>query len=157
VVLYSAAPFFSQRPGAMCACVAWAWTCRWRSAWAAAFAASLWATLTGRAEVYFDSVTMFVFFLLCGRYLEMLARQKACAGSRSWARPCRPSPSDWLPGPLPEGERVPVSQLVAGDMVRIKPGETVPADGVVIDGDSEANEALLTGESRPVPKAPGAR
>ncbi len=79
VVLYSAAPFFQRA---------------WRDlrlrrlgmdvpvalGVGSAFAASLWATLTDGPEVYFDSVTMFVFFLLGGRYLEMIARQKAVRG-----------------------------------------------------------------------------
>ena len=69
----------SAGPGAISSCGAWAWTCRsrWASAWRSPPA--LYATLTGGGEVYFDSITMFVFFLLCGRYLEMRARQKAAA------------------------------------------------------------------------------
>ena len=50
---------------------------------------------------------------------------------------------------------MPVSQLLTGDVIRVKPGEALPADGVVVEGESNANEALLTGESRPVPKRPG--
>ncbi|WP_398304945.1 heavy metal translocating P-type ATPase [Zoogloea sp.] len=155
VVLYSAAPFFSHalrdvrlRRLGMDVPVA--------LGVGAAFVASCWATFTGRGEVYFDSVTMFVFFLLCGRYVEMLARQKAVRGVEELGKALPAFAERLAAYPLPEGERVPVSQLVAGDIIRIKPGETVPADGVVIDGNSEANEALLTGESRPVPKAPGA-
>jgi Cu2+-exporting ATPase len=51
-----------------------------------AFLASVWATLTASGEVYFDSVTMFVFFLLTGRYLEMVARQKAARGVETLAK-----------------------------------------------------------------------
>ncbi|NTV11209.1 MAG: heavy metal translocating P-type ATPase, partial [Zoogloea sp.] len=154
VVLYSAAPFFSHA---------------WRDlklrrlgmdvpvalGVGAAFLASCWATVSGSGEVYFDSVTMFVFFLLCGRYLEMLARQKAVRGVEELGK-VLPSFADRLAAwPEGEAERVPVSQLVPGDAVRVRPGEVIPADGVVVEGVSEANEALLTGESRPVPKAPG--
>jgi len=155
VVLYSAAPFFSHafrdvrlRRLGMDVPVA--------LGVGAAFIASCWATVTRQGEVYFDSVTMFVFFLLCGRYVEMLARQKAVRGVEELGK-ALPAFAERLAGwPAGESERVPVSQLQPGDVIRVKPGETVPADGVVIDGESEANEALLTGESRPVPKRPGA-
>jgi len=154
VVLYSAAPFFSHalrdvrlRRLGMDVPVA--------LGVGAAFVASCWATFTGKGEVYFDSVTMFVFFLLCGRYVEMLARQKAVRGVEELGKALPAFAERLAAYPLPEGERVPVSQLLVGDIIRIKPGETVPADGVVVDGSSEVNEALLTGESRPVPKTPG--
>ena len=154
VVLYSAAPFFRRA---------------WRDVKlrrlgmdvpvalgvGSAFLASVWATLAGGGEVYFDSVTMFVFFLLCGRYLEMVARQKAVRGVEELGK-VLPAFAERLPAwPAQESERVPVSQLALGDVLRVRPGEVMPADGVVIDGRSEANEALLTGESQPVPKLPG--
>ena len=121
-----------------------------------AFAASVWATLTGGPEVYFDSVSMFVFFLLGGRYLEMLARQKAVRGVEELGKVI-PAFAERLDGwPMTTAERVPVAQLVEGDIVRIRPGEVIPADGVVVDGRSEVNEALLTGESVPVVKDCGA-
>lgn len=155
VVLYSAAPFFSHafrdvrlRRLGMDVPVA--------LGIGAAFIASCWATFTRQGEVYFDSVTMFVFFLLCGRYVEMLARQKAVRGVEELGKALPAFAERLASWPAGEGERVPVSQLQPGDVIRVKPGETVPADGVVIDGESEANEALLTGESRPVPKRPGA-
>lgn len=154
VVLYSAAPFFRRalrdvklRRLGMDVPVA--------LGVGSAFAASVWATLVGGGEVYFDSVTMFVFFLLCGRYLEMVARQKAVRGVEELGK-VLPAFAERLPAwPAQAGERVPVSQLVPGDVLRVRPGEVVPADGVVIDGRSEANEALLTGESLPVPKLAG--
>jgi Cu2+-exporting ATPase len=155
VVLYSAAPFFSHafrdvrlRRLGMDVPVA--------LGIGAAFIASCWATFTRQGEVYFDSVTMFVFFLLCGRYVEMLARQKAVRGVEELGKALPAFAERLAAWPAGEGERVPVSQLQPGDVIRVKPGETVPADGIVIDGESEANEALLTGESRPVPKRPGA-
>lgn len=155
VILYSAAPFF-------------------RNAWrdlklrrigmdvpvalgvGAAFLASVWATVTDSGEVYFDSVTMFVFFLLGGRFLEMLARQKAARGVESLARALPAFASRFAPYPGEQLERVAVAELVAGDVVLVKPGEIIPADGVVIDGASSADESLLTGESRAVDKDVGA-
>ena len=125
----------------------------------AAFAASVWATLIAAGEVYFDSVTMFVFFLLSGRYLEMMARQKAARSVETLARAIPAFATRLASWPVTSvdaaGERVAVAELRAGDTVRIRPGETVPADGCVLDGESAADESLLTGESRPVPKRAG--
>ncbi len=113
-----------------------------------AFAASVWATLMATGEVYFDSVTMFVFFLLTGRYLEMMARQKAARGVEELAR-ALPAFAERLPlWPERDGERVAVVDLAAGDYVLVRPGEVIPGDGAVIDGASSSDESLLTGESR---------
>jgi Cu2+-exporting ATPase len=155
VILYAAAPFFAsawrdiklQRVG-MDVPVA--------LGVGAAFVASLWATVSGSGEVYFDSVTMFVFFLLSGRYLEMMARQKAARSVETLARalPAFTTRLDAWPGHA--GQRIAVAELQIGDAAQIKPGETVPADGLVLEGESSIDESLLTGESRPVPKAVGA-
>lgn len=122
----------------------------------AAFLASCWATLSQAGEVYFDSVTMFVFFLLGGRYLEMTARQKALSVTEALAR-LMPAFSQKMPNfPVDRStEQCVVADLRQGDYVLVRPGDIVPADGRVIEGISCANEALLTGESKPVPKAPG--
>ena len=122
----------------------------------AAFAASVWATLIAAGEVYFDSVTMFVFFLLSGRYLEMMARQKAARSVETLARaiPAFATRLAAWPGST-DGERIAVAELRTGDAVQVRPGETVPADGFVLEGESAADESLLTGESRPVPKVAG--
>ncbi len=122
-----------------------------------AFAASVWATVRGEGQVYFDSVTMFVFLLLLGRYFEMMARQQAVRNVEEITKLLPASAqrlSQWPDSQ--EGERVAVSLLAAGDVLLVKPGETIPADGQVLEGNSTADEALLTGESRPVPKGPGA-
>jgi Cu2+-exporting ATPase len=123
---------------------------------AVAFAASVYATLAGRGEVYFDSITMFVFFLLCGRYLEMRARQKAAASLEHLDRaiPLAAHRLTRFPASY-EVEEVPAPSLARGDLVLVKPGETVPADGVLVSGETETDESLLTGESRPVPRSAG--
>jgi Cu2+-exporting ATPase len=123
---------------------------------AVAFMASLWATLRGGGEVYFDSVTMFVFLLLAGRYVELEARRRAGAALAHLGRvvPAQAARLRQFPGPL-ESERVTVGALRAGDFVLVRPGERVPADGVVVEGEGAVNESLLTGESRPVLKRPG--
>ena len=119
----------------------------------AAFLASVWATLSGSGAVYFDSVTMFVFFLLAGRYLELLARQKSVRIVEAMARAI-PAFAERVNGwPTGKAERIAVADLCPGDLLRIAPGDTVPADGVVIDGQSGVDESLLTGESLPVKKA----
>lgn len=105
-------------------------------------------------EVYFDSLTMFVFFLLSGRWLELRLRDRT-AGALEVLMNRLP---DSVARRLGDGsyERVPVRRLVAGDVMRILPGETFPADGVVLQGETTVDEALLTGESRPVTRGVGA-
>jgi Cu2+-exporting ATPase len=120
-----------------------------------AFLASCWATLVAGGEVYFDSVAMFVFFLLTGRYLEMMARQKATRGVEAISKALPAFAERYLDYPDAATERVAVAVLAAGDILRVKPGETIPADGAVIDGESSVDESLLTGESLPVPKRVG--
>jgi Cu2+-exporting ATPase len=121
-----------------------------------AFAASCWATLMQSGEVYFDSVAMFIFFLLGGRYLEMTARQKALSVTEALAK-LLPAFAQKMPG-FPDDrstEQRVVADLRPGDYVLVRAGDIVPADGRVIEGVSCANESLLTGESRPVVKSPG--
>ena len=157
VVVYSARPFFSaawrdianRRPG-MDVPVA--------LGIGAAFGASVWATVRGRGEVYFDSVSMFVFFLLAGRYLELLARRAAFASTDALVRAqpafaLRVVDAAWNAA----GERIPVALLRCGDLVRVEPGERIPADATILRGDSAVDESLLTGESRPLPRASGDR
>jgi Cu2+-exporting ATPase len=121
-----------------------------------AFAASVWATLRGSGEVYFDSVTMFVFLLLAGRYLELEARHSAGAALAHLGRlvPAQVERLRAFPGPI-ETERVAVSALRPGDFVLVRPGERVPADGSIAQGEGALDESLLTGESRAVVKRPG--
>jgi P-type Cu2+ transporter len=123
---------------------------------AVAFGASLAATLRGAGEVYFDSVTMFVFLLLLGRYFEILARQRA-GGALSHLARLTPEFANRLrdfPRSL-ESERVAVAALAAGEVVLVRPGETFPADGLVAQGVGAASEALVSGEASPVAKSPG--
>lgn len=154
VILYSAAPFFAN---------AWRDVTLRRLGMdvpvalgvGSAFAASLWATLSGSGEVYFDSVTMFVFFLLSGRYLEMMARQKAVRSVETLARAMPTLATRFLRWPEATCERVAATELCVGDVIQIAPGESIPADGEVIEGVSAADESLLTGESQPLPKVAG--
>ena len=118
-----------------------------------AYLASLWGTWTGTGEVYFDSVSMFTFFLLTGRYLEMRARHRTSRTSRSLNQLLPESCLKLHDGG--ETERIPPSDLQPGDNVRILPGDSIPADGTVSTGQSSVNESTLTGEHLPVNKRPG--
>ncbi len=104
-------------------------------------------------EVYFDSLTMFVFFLLGGRYLELRARHRvALALEAGTARLPDSAQRVREDGSV---EVVAVARLAAGDRVRVPAGQAFPADGVLLEGRTLADEALLTGESAPVPKQDG--
>ena len=104
-------------------------------------------------EVYFDSLTMFVFFLLTGRWLELRMRDRT-AGALDALMNRLP---DSVARRLPDGrfERVAVRRLQVGDVIQVMPGESFPADGTVLEGQTLADEALLTGESRPQSRATG--
>ncbi len=119
-----------------------------------AFAASLWATWTATGEVFYDSVSMFVFLLLGARFLEMEVRARAVQMQEQLARVTPPT-AERLTGDAGGTERVAVAVLRAGDRVLVRPGDAVPADGVVVEGISAADESLLNGESHPVAKRPG--
>ena len=108
--------------------------------------ASLLATVTHGPDVYYDSVTMFAFFLLTGRFLEMGARHGAGQAAEALVRLLPATATRLRDG---GAQLVAVAELVPGDRVLIRPGETVPADGTVLDGRSSVDESLLTGESLP--------
>lgn len=105
------------------------------------------------ADVYFDSLTMFVFFLLSGRWLEARLRSRS---ADTIERLMNRLPES-VERCLPEGGylRVPVSHLRVGDQVRVLPGEAFPGDGRIVAGRTSIDEALLTGESRPLARAQG--
>ena len=134
-----------------------------------AFLGSAFATVSGDGEIWFDSVVMFVALLGGARYLELVARRQSTATVRALARAAplvatrvrRAAGADDDAGEDAGGEaideRVPAAALRTGDRVRVRPGETVPADGVIRSGDSAFDESLLTGESEPVARSAGAK
>ena len=146
VIFYSAQPFFKS-----------AWRDLKRRqlgmdvpislAMGSAFSASLWSTITGIGDVYYDSVTMFVFFLLAGRYLELIARHKAGRAAEELVKLVPATATRIMSNG--EHEVVTTSELEKNDCVLVKPGELIPADGRVLDGLSSIDESLLTGESLP--------
>ncbi len=119
----------------------------------AAFIASLWTTITGSGTAYYDAVTMFVFLLLGGRYFELMARARALAAAESLVR-AAPAVATRVTA-HGATEQVAAAELQTGDTVLVRPGENIPADGAILEGQSSVNEALLTGESLPIRKAPG--
>lgn len=120
-----------------------------------AYLASSYAVLFNVGEVYFDSVAMFTFFLLFGRYVEGRARRRSGHTGNA------------LSGVLPisatrlesdGSERIlPASELAPNDRILIKPGHGVPADGIVEEGESSLDESMLTGEYLPITRREGDR
>lgn len=112
-----------------------------------AFIPSVWATITQTGETYFESVSMFTFFLLLGRYLEFRALLRLDRSSHGLDDLLPPFAQRW------DGEQwlsVSSADLQAGDRIRILPGEKIPADGTIASGKSQINAATFTGEFAPV-------
>lgn len=156
VVLFSCGPFFKnalndlkQRQISMDFPVALGISITFLVSTAATFEPTGW----WGSEVYFDSLTMLVFFLLTGRWLELRMRDKT-AGALDVLMRRLPSTIERLSA-NGQFERVAVRRLAVGDIVRVLPGESFPADGRIILGNTNADESLLTGESRPVSKNMG--
>jgi Cu2+-exporting ATPase len=109
-------------------------------------------TIFDRGEIYFESVTALIFFLLAGRFVQT-SQQRAAANASELLFSLSPTTARRLADGAVE--EVPVEALVSGDRVEVRSGETVPADGLVVDGRSNLDRSLLTGESRPEPIRPG--
>jgi len=133
-----------------------------------AFIGSAWTTLfNGSSDhVYYDSVVMFSFFLLAGRYMELMARKKAVEVTENLVRitpaiatrlinkeavtdNLDPDNISWAE------ETVPVVKISPGDRLLIRAGEHIPVDGVIVSGKTTIDESMLTGESTPLQKAVG--
>ncbi len=117
-----------------------------------AYAASLYITIFGGEDVYFDSVAMFTFFLLLGRFLESQARLKSGQSISQLISLIPPTAIKLI-----NGNEVVISakDLCIGDKVRVKPATVIPADGIVISGQSSVDESALTGEFMPITKLMG--
>jgi Cu2+-exporting ATPase len=125
---------------------------------ALAFIAGTINLMKGSGQSYFDSITMFVAFILAARYVELLARQDAQGGAEALAKQLPATCERIFNYPKSqEFEVVPVVNCNPGEVLRVSPGEVVPADGVLIENPSALDESLLTGESKPVEKKIGDR
>ncbi len=114
---------------------------------------SLGATFLFAASDFYWEISTLVLFLLFGHWMEMRSVRGASGALQELVKLIPPTANRVRPdGPI---EEVATARLVVGDVVLVRPGEKVPIDGVVLEGESSANEALVTGESRAVPKREG--
>src|SRR5262245_43100140 len=114
---------------------------------------SVYVTLTGGGDVFYEAATVLAAFVLLGHWFEMRARGGANDAIRALLDLAPPKAVVIRDG---EPVEVPTADVQVGDLLLIRPGAKVPVDGVVEDGDSEVDESMVTGESLPVHKAPGA-
>ncbi len=118
-----------------------------------AYVAGIWSTVTGHGELYFDAVGMFALFLLAGRYLERRARERTASATAQLVNllptSCLKLEDDG------QSRRILLSELRIGDRVLVTPGSLIPADGVILDGQSSIDESVLTGEYLPQPRMTG--
>jgi Cu2+-exporting ATPase len=118
-----------------------------------AYSSSLWTVLINHSppgvDVYFDSICMFVFFLLSGRFLELKARYFMYRSSETLTDLLPKSCMKWHNGKFIQ---VAITDLQPNDLIRIAPGEIIPADGILISATCSVNEAIISGESLPVTK-----
>lgn len=117
-----------------------------------ALVTSLWETSLSGEHAYFDAALMLTFFLLAGRYLDYRTRAVARSAAEELTALEVPRAIRLEAGAESE---VAVSELAAGDMILVRPGGRMPADGVIADGRSEVDRSLLTGETLPVFAEPG--
>jgi P-type Cu2+ transporter len=118
-----------------------------------AFCASVLATFRGSGQIYFDSVTMFIFLLSVGRFCEMSVRQKSLSTSEALARSV---PKTCLRFDANGAtQRVPVEVIAQGDRLSILTGSMIPVDSDLDCANASVDESLLTGESRPLKKSRG--
>ncbi|MGA8163152.1 MAG: heavy metal translocating P-type ATPase [Acidobacteriaceae bacterium] len=128
----------------------------------AAFAYSLMATVAPgvflhygmRPDIYYDAVLLIIGFLLLGRWLDARAKRRTLDALHEFMR-LQPQSARLLR----DGREVevPLAEVVAGDVVRLRPGERVPVDGVILSGATSIDESLITGESLPVTRQSGDR
>ncbi|MCX7800462.1 MAG: heavy metal translocating P-type ATPase [Fimbriimonadales bacterium] len=127
----------------------------------AAWGLSAWALLAFRAQgdaavshhVYFESAAVIVTLILLGKRMEAKAKARASQAIRALIG-LQPKTARYV-GVDGETGELPIAMLSPGDVVRVLPGERIPVDGVVARGEAHADESALTGESKPVDKAPG--
>jgi Cu2+-exporting ATPase len=118
----------------------------------AAYLASIVLMVAGNDEVFFEAAAMLVTFVLFGHWMEMKSRKGTTDALRALFDLVPPTATVVRDGQEVE---VPTADIVVGDVVMLRPGEKIPVDGVILTGATSVDEALVTGESLPVEKAPG--
>ena len=113
---------------------------------------SLWETMLSGEHAYFDAALTLVFFLLAGRYLDYRTRAVARSAAEELAALEVPRAIRVVDG---VEDTVQVSELAVGDLVLVRPGGRMPVDGEIVEGQSELDRSLLTGETLPVYAEPG--
>src|SRR5205823_1025706 len=113
---------------------------------------SVVVTVTGGGEVFYEAATVLTAFVLLGHWFEMRARGGANDAVRALLDLAPPKAVVLRDGREVE---VPTAEVVAGELLLIRPGAKIPVDGLVTDGESEVDESMVTGESLPVPKTVG--
>jgi P-type Cu2+ transporter len=111
---------------------------------------SVYVTLTGGGEVFYEAATVLAAFVLLGHWFEMRARGGANDAIRTLLELAPPMAEVIRDG---EPVEVPTAEVNVGDLLQIRPGAKIPVDGTVVEGESEIDESMVTGESLPVPKA----
>ncbi|HVO04433.1 MAG TPA: heavy metal translocating P-type ATPase [Candidatus Cybelea sp.] len=164
VVLWAGAPFF-QRGGAslvsrnlnMFTLIALGTGVAWMYSMVATIAPALFPAayrmMDGSVAVYFEAAAVIIVLVLLGQVLELRARAQTGGAIRALLD-LAPRTARRIDGD--RDTEVPVDAIVVGDKLRIRPGEKVPVDGVVLEGRSTLDESMVTGESMPVTKEPGA-
>jgi Cu2+-exporting ATPase len=116
------------------------------------YAFSVGATFFFRGVQFYEAVAVLLVFILLGHWLEMRARAGANAAIRALLDLAPPKASVVRDG---QEVQIPTSEVLAGDVVVVRPGEKIPVDGLVIEGETQVDESMLTGESMPVKKVTG--
>jgi Cu+-exporting ATPase len=118
----------------------------------AAYIYSVWATFWGHRDVYFETGALIITLVLLGKMLEAVAKGRTSEAIKKLMG-LRPKTARVIRNDV-EVEIL-VDEVAVGDLVLVRPGEKIPVDGVVLEGNSAVDESMLTGESLPVDKAPG--
>lgn len=117
----------------------------------AAYAYSVWAVFAGE-PVFFETAAIIITFILAGRYFEARAKGRASDAVGKLAALAAKKATLLVDG---RERSIPSAEVAIGDQMVVRPGEKVPTDGVIVEGASSFDEAMLTGESIPVDKGPG--
>lgn len=119
----------------------------------AAIIYSLWLCARGEfAHLYFDTAGMIIALIMLGKYLEGRSRRRASGAIRELMNL---APDTAIRIENGAEREIPASQIGVGDLLRVKPGARIPADGVAVEGATSVDESMLSGESMPVDKSPG--